>query len=406
MKKNIFLIAFTSLLFVACEPTAIAPTTLYINEGEVEKIVAEDGGTLLTLNEFVDTYMTEEGNFQNWAQKPGVNKKTGHPYRTRATNDGKIFVFSIDTLPIAGPGIYIRGRVITEDIAGNFYKSMVIQQVVDGKQQALRLSVDASSISGQYAIGQELLIRVNGFSIGRYANQPQLCVPSYNNNTYANNATEKVGWAPGRIPAARFHKATKLIGIPDRNKIKVDTLSIQDFVSLDLSGLDDQKAIREMDGKLICLKNIQFTGKYSDTQGNLIDCTTGDPETDQNANVFAPTTNNIGFPQSRVITDGKAFTSVSTSEYAKFARFYLPGCDANGVSGASDYTGSVTGILGYYRDNPKYAADSWDWSVTLRSLIFKTRGAEESIIRWGTENDLKLFNQEGEAWVPQEYKGK
>ncbi len=394
MKKNIFLVAIAALMFAACEPVAVEPESLYITEEGVANIIAEDGGRLLTLNQLLDEYMTEEGNFQNWAQQPGVNKKTDHPYRTRATNDGEIFVFSIDTLPVAGPGIYIRGRVITEDHAGNFYKAMVIQQIVDGKQQALRLSVDASSVSGQYTIGQEILIRVNGFSIGRYANQPQLCVPAYNNNIYANNAEQKVGWAPGRIPFSRFQKATQRIGTPDKGKIQTDTISIADFTSLSVKALADQKAIRYMDGLLVCIKDVHFTGKYADTYGNLVDCTTGDPETDQNANVFAPTTNNIGFPQSRVISDGTNNTTVSTSEYAKFARFYLPGCNANGVSGASDYKGSVTGILGYYRDNPRYDADQWDWSITLRSLSDKG---------WGTEQDLKLFTPEGEHWIPQEY---
>ncbi len=385
MKKNIFLAAIAALMFAACEPVAVEPESLYITEDAVAGIVAEEGGRLLTLNQLLDEYMTEEGNF--------LSETT--PYRTRATNgkDG-IYVFSIDTLPSVGTPLYIRGRVVTEDHAGNFYKAMVIQQIVDGKQQALRLSVDASSVSGQYAIGQEILIRVNGFAIGRYANQPQLCVPAYNNNIYANNAEQKVGWAPGRIPFSRFQKATQLIGKADRSKIQTDTIAITDFTSLSVTKLEDQKAIRYMDGMLVCIKDISFTGQYADTYGDLVDCTTGDPETDQNANVFAPTTNNIGFPQSRVISDGTNNTTVSTSEYAKFARFYLPGCNANGVSGASDYKGSVTGILGYYRDNPRYDADQWDWSITLRSLSDKG---------WGTEQDLKLFSPEGKKWIPQEY---
>ncbi len=387
MKKSIFLLTIAAVMFAACEnPTAIDPKSLYISEQEVSDIIAEDGGRLYTLNEFVDSFMTEIGNF--------YSEET--PYRTRATNgrDG-IYLFSIDTLPSTGTGIYIRGRVITEDHAGNFYKSMVIQQVVNGEQQALRLSVDASSVSGQYAIGQEILIRVNGFAIGRYANQPQLCVPSYNNNIYANNAEQKVGWAPGRIPFARFQKATHRIGMPEKSHIQVDEISMTDFLSLPVSTLDDQKAIRQWDGKLVRIKNVHFTGQYADTKGNLLDCSTGNPEDDTNANVFAPTTTNIGYPQSRIISDGINNTTVSTSEYAKFARFYLPGCNAQGNAGASEYQGSVTGILGYYRDNAGYDPDQWDWSITLRSLSDKG---------WGTEQDLKLFNSAGEAWIPQEYK--
>ncbi len=384
MKKNIFILAALTLAFAACQHEPVDPTTLYMPENEVESYVEAQEGVLLTLNEFVDTYMTEEGNFMNW-------KANGLPcpYRTRSTNGDGVYLFSIDTLPVGGQPIYIRGRVVTEDHAGNFYKSMVIQQIVNGEQQALRLSIDASSINGQYAMGQEILIKVNGFSIGRYANQPQLCVPAYNNNIHANNAEQKVGWAPGRIPGSRFYKATTLVGTPDKSKIIVDTLSIADFIKL-----NTQKDFRTWDGKLVCLENVWFTGQYAGTQGDLSNCSTGDPEKDGNANVFAPTTNNIGYPQSRVITDGTSFTNVSTSEYAKFARFYLPGCNANGVSGASDYKGSITGILGYYRDNAKYQTDEWDWSITIRSL---------SNMGWGTEQDINLYNDEREEWTPEEY---
>ncbi len=403
MKKNIIKLATLALLFTACEHTVVPEQDLFLTEEAAQQLIAEDGGRELTLNQLLDEYMTEEGNF--------LSETT--PYRTRATNgkDG-IYVFSIDTLPSVGQALYIRGRVITEDHAGNFYKSMVIQQIVDGKQQALRLSVDASSVSGQYAIGQEILIKVNGFAIGRYANQPQLCIPSYNNNIYANNAEQKVGWAPGRIPFSRFQKATQRIGLPDKSKIQTDTILITEFTNLPVKALADQKAIRYMDGMLVCIKDVHFTGQYADTYGDLVDCTTGDPETVQNANVFAPTTNNIGFPQSRVIAhtdtiitiDPKTgepdttyhhdYAQVSTSEYAKFARFYLPGCNASGVSGAKTYKGSVTGILGYYRDNPRYDADQWDWSITLRSLSDKG---------WGTEQDLKLKDANGTSWIPQEY---
>ncbi len=391
MKKIVYFVVLFTLCFVACEPKDIAPDSLYISEKEVEQIVLDDNGVLFTLNEFVDSFMTEEGNFQNW-----VKDSLPCPYRDRATNDNGTYLFSIDTLPIGGPSIYIRGRVITEDHAGNFYKSMIIQQIVNDEQQTLRLSVDESSISGQYALGQEILIRVNGFSIGRYANQPQLCVPSYNNNIYANKANEKVGWAPGRIPASRFTKATTLIGTPDKSKIRVDEITIKDFINLSSASPANQRKLRHLDGNLVRLKGVHFTGQYVNTSGDaLINCTTGDPKYDENANVFAPTTKSMGYPQSRVIADSTGNTTlVSTSEYAKYARFYLPGCDDKGVKGAKKYVGTITGILGYYRDNAGYAADKWDWSITIRSLAF---------MGWGTENDFVFKNAEGEEWIPKEY---
>ena len=368
-RLSLFLVV-GSLVFTACTPPAVEAEELFLTEEQAQDMIAE--GTILTLQEFKDTYMTEKGNYLSDTSL----------YRTRATKDGVNYLFSIDTISKSEKPIYIRGRITTDDQGGNFYKSLCIQQIVDGKQQALRLSVDLGSANGLYQIGQEILIRVDGLAIGRYANQPQLCMPSYNNNIYANNAEQKIGWAPGRIPAAIFKARTYCIGLPDMNKLVYDELNIKDFTSI----LNLQEA-RNWDAKLVRIKNVHYTGYYFTTSG-IAKCTTGDPEDDTNANVFAPTTTNIGYPQTRIIEDAAGNkTGISSSEYAKFAHFYLPGADQNGIDNCKNYVGDVEGILGFYNDNAKYDPAYDDWSITIRDL-----------------DDLKLYNADGNLWPRVEYK--
>lgn len=375
MKKSIFnistwsLLILGSLFMVACTPDPVDESKLFLTEQQATALIEQ--GTLLTLQEFKDTYMTEKGNF--------ISDTTF--YRTRATSNGIDYLFAIDTIPSSSTPIYIRGRVTTDDYAGNFYKAICIQQIVDGKQQALRLSVDAGSVGGLYQIGQEILIRVDGLSIGRYANQPQLCMASYNNNIYANNAEQKIGWAPGRIPMAIFKARTQCIGKPDVSQLVYDEYTIDEFTSV----LNLQEA-RTWDAKLVRIKDVHYTGYYFTTSGTA-KCTTGNPEDDTNANVFAPTTENIGYPQSRVIEDENGNkTAISSSEYAKFAHFYIPGADKNGVNNCSKYVGDVVGILGFYSDNARYAPAYDDWSITIRSL-----------------DDLQLRDDEGNLWPRVEY---
>ena len=362
-----FIIAIALVAWcVACTPDAVDSSKLFLSEQQAEEIITQ--GTLLTLQQFKDSFMTEKGNYLSDTTL----------YRTRATKDGKTYLFSIDTIAKRETPIYIRGRVTTDDQGGNFYKSLCIQQMVDGKQQALRISVDAGSVSGLYPLGQEILIRVDGLAIGRYANQPQLCLPSYNNNIYANNAEQKIGWAAGRIPMAVFKEHTQCIGKPDVDQLYYEDLNITDFTSI----LNLQDA-RKWDAKLVRLSQVHFTGEYFTTSGTATKCTTGDPELDENANVFAPTTNNVGYPQSRVIADasGKK-TAVSASEYAKFAYFYLPGANKDGVANCPNYVGGIVGILGYYLDNAKYDPAADDWSITIRTV-----------------DDLMLHNKSGEHWL-------
>ena len=348
MKKSVFnisalLFSLGCILLAACTPNE--PTKLYISDAEAEALIKE--GICLTIEEFKATYMTKEGNYC----MPDLYRE-----RSKAGDD---YLFTIDTIPVSDTPIYIRGRVTTDDYAGNFYKTLCIQYINEaGEQEALRLSVDAGSIGGLYQLGQEILIRVDGLAIGRYANQPQLCLPSYNNNIYANKAEEKVGWAAGRIPFAIFKARTQCIGTPDQSKLHYDTLQITDFNHI--TGLVEA---REWDAKLVCIKNVHFTGQY-ENNGKPANCTNGDPETDGNANVFAPTTENMNYPQSRVIMDAQDnWTLVSTSEYAKYAHFYLP---------ANNYWGDVVGILGFYYDNglkySQYPPEASDWSISIRSV--------------------------------------
>ena len=144
-------------LMSSCEPRDLNENDVFTSEDQLTQILEAEnpeGYKIYNLNEFLDTFMTEEGNFAS----------DTCPYRTRSTNGNGLFLYAVDTLPTNGAGIYIRGRVTTDDYAGNFYKAMIIQQIVNGEQQNLRISVDMGSSGGIFQLGQEILIRCNGLA--------------------------------------------------------------------------------------------------------------------------------------------------------------------------------------------------------------------------------------------------
>ena len=389
MRKSIYTYAMWLVLplialMTSCEPYAIPENTIFFpsdttTEGEanLHKWLDEnnpEGWKIFTLDDFVDTFMTEEGNFLS----------DTCPYRTRSTNGNGIYLFSVDTLPTNGRGIYIRGRVTTDDYAGNFYKAMVIQQIVNGEQQNLRISVDIGSSGGLFQLGQEIIIRCNGFAVGRYANQPQLCVPAYNDNAYANKANEKVGWAPGRIQGSKFRLATKLIGTPDPSLLQYDEITLDELFDKiprkPAMTKEDMKKVRHFDGRLVRLQKVHFSGEYYTQDGELVNCVYQHPDSSEYANVFAPTTQNVGYPQSRVLFNksnnkDKAICC-SCSEYAKFAYFFIPGAQEDSVKAVTNckrWEGTVAGIVGWYADNAAYIPPKSDlkgseWSVTPRGI--------------------------------------
>ena len=393
-KHILYVVLSTFVLFTmsSCEPAALTENDVFVQKDDLDALLQSEnpeGYRIFELDYFVDTFMTEAGNFAS----------DTCPYRERSYDSKHgLYLYSVDTIPTNGPGYYIRGRVTTDDYAGNFYKSMIIQQVVDGKQQNLRISVDLGSSAGMYQMGQEIIIRCNGLAVGRYANQPQLCVPSYNNNIYAMNASQKVGWCPGRIEGSVFRRNTKMIGAPDRSAIQYDTLTLAKLYSeikkLPNANATDMKAVRHMDGRLVVFKDVHFNGK--DNKGS--DCVVGHPDTVGSANVFAPSTQNIGYPQSRQLQDqGTATIMCSNSEYAKFAYYYLPGADKTGIGGCVNFEGTVTGILGWYLDKAETLAneklEGTEWSVTPRGIP-----------GFGIP-DIKMYYQ-GDPdfpWVPQEF---
>ena len=96
-------------MFASCEPNAINEEKLFLNEQQVQDLIQD--GKLYTLHEFVDSFMTEKGNYLSDTTL----------YRTRGNNESVnpgIHLFAIDTLPSYGEGIYIRGRVTTEKTKG------------------------------------------------------------------------------------------------------------------------------------------------------------------------------------------------------------------------------------------------------------------------------------------------
>ncbi len=393
MKTTKYLLYFvlgTVVLFLAsCEPRALNENDVFLSEEQVAELTAD--GTVYHLDDFLDKFMTERGNFAS----------DTCPYRERSYDaTHELYLYSVDTIPTNGPGIYIRGRITTDDYAGNFYKAMVIQEIVNGEQQNLRISVDLGSSHGMYQMGQEIIIRCNGLAVGRYANQPQLCIPSYNNNIYAMNASQKVGWCPGRIQGSVFRRATHMIGLPEVSKLKYDDLTLSDlYRDIDLKPTPNEssmRSLRKADGRLVIIRNVHFTGEF-DNNGSLAKCDTLHPDSSSNANVFAPTTDNIGYPQSRVLADDyNNKIMCSSSEYSKFAYFYIPGADRHGVTNCANYVGSVTGILGWYLDKASTMASNgltgYEWSVTPRGI--PGIGIEDVIMQNKTT---------GEKWVPEEY---
>lgn len=314
-----------------------------------------------TVAEFLNTYMTEFG-----TPSPSGDTLKYPPrarsYKGAVKTGANLGLFSVDDIPDS-QAVVIIGRIVSSDVSGNVYKTMYIQDC-EHPEQGLKLSVDAGSLSGMYSIGQKIAINCAGLAVGKYAKMPQIGVPYFNNAKEGHDFPEKEGWEIGRIPLPIFKAHVQLVGAPDPSKIVANTMTIEEIKAT----TDNFRDVSYLASRFVELEGVS-NSLYFTQEG----VESGSPVALEEVDcIFAPTTNGIGYPQSRIVKNSSGtWMSVGTSEYAKFADAKLP---------PVEYKGKLYGFISYYHDNGKYAPSN-QWTIVLRSL-----------------DDVVLQNSEGKVW--------
>ncbi|MFZ4582903.1 MAG: DUF5689 domain-containing protein [Paludibacter sp.] len=325
-------VALAIVLFASCAKTDFEPIPQ-------SQLMGDSLTTTFTIQQLLDTFMTN-----NDVYTDTVGKKAG--------------LFTADTIKSkTNREVVISGVVTSTDVEGNVYKFMTVQELFPGGK-AIKISVDASGLSGLYPLGQRVWIRCNGLCLGKYAQSPQIGVRFVNLdkvkiNTAKTNTVYRL--EPGRIPPPIAMKAIHAYGMPDTTLVKVDTMTIAQI----------KTAGPGIINRLVCIKNAFFTGRGADFNK---------PALIQNDidYIFAPSTNGVGYPQSREIQDPTGSIFVSTSEFAKFAKNVLP---------PSANIGNITAIVGWYNDkkadvNPSSITAEIYHQLTIRTMSDLGKGFE------------------------------
>jgi hypothetical protein len=261
-------------------------------------------------------------------------------------------LFTARLIPEDTTDMVINGVVTSSDVEGNIYKYIVIQEL--GKDaQAIKISIDAGSLSGILPVGQKVSVKLNGLYLGKYAQSFQI------GTRYVNMDKIKIDTLhhrniyriePGRIPLPIALQAIHAYGMPNASLAKADTLTIAQI----------KAGGQKLFNKLVCIKNAFFTGRGADygAPANIKD----------EEMIFAPSTNGVGYPQSREIQDGTGSIFVATSEFCKFASYKLP---------ASTNRGNITAIVGWYNDKDINVSSSKIYhQLTIRGLFDLGKGFE------------------------------
>lgn len=190
--------------------------------------------------------------------------------------------------------IMIKGRITSNDVGGNIYKQVTLQ---DGTA-AIIIAINEGGLNGYLAEGAEILVDLKGLYIGGYRKMPEIGAP-YNGNSI------------GRMQKDIWAKHFKIVGSPDASVIQ----------PIDFNTIKDTKLMDANCGKLVTLKDVTF--KEADGKATF---TTGTAQ----GNAVNQELDGYG---SKVV--------VRTSTYADFAAMTLPydseakkklKCDITGIA--------------------------------------------------------------------------
>lgn len=203
----------------------------------------------------------------------------------------------------------IKGYVTGNDVQGNLYNELVI----DDGTGAITIGVAQGGLYGLFPVGAEVIIELNGLSVGNYGLHPQIGTP-YTSAKGQNSI--------GRMSRAVWNQHFRLTG--KSKKIDEDDKYRIDFTKVGSPSTDGLI----YSGKLVTMKNVSFKG--ADGKKTFANASAGSGSVSVYFNEY-PTT-----------------TMVYTSNFADFASNPLPQGKVN-----------VTGILKRYNNS---------WELIIRSL--------------------------------------
>ena len=208
--------------------------------------------------------------------------------------------------------VQIKGRVVGNDIGGNIYNEVSINDSTG----AILICISQGGLFSYLPVGQEIIVDLKGLYIGGYGKQAEIGMPYTNakGNSYVS-----------RMSRVLWNKHFKLTGVADASKVVAE--------EFDVSKRTDEKYFTANNGKLMTIKNVEFT--------NADGKTTFAPSDEKDA----ANSVNRGLSQ-----NGKAISTsslvVRTSSYADFAAKQLPTGKLN-----------ITGVFTRYRTT---------WQILIR----------------------------------------
>ena len=160
----------------------------------------------------------------------------------------------------------IHGWVTSSDETGNIYKCLYI---MDESGAGLAISINQNSLFNNYRLGQEVVLPMKGYYVGKYNGQQQLGYPQWYDAGSA--------WEATFLPQAMWESLVELNGLPDDSKIDTLQITIDELKT-------DAESMMKYQGRLVRINGVSFSeagsvfaesptpdGKNGSTNRNIVD---------------------------------------------------------------------------------------------------------------------------------------
>ena len=283
-------------------------------------------------------------------QPPMVIPTAEHtPNMTIAEFKAKYWQDAVNYIDTVKEDIVIHGWVTSSDESGNIYKSLYI---MDESGAGINISINQNSLYNNYRLGQEIVIPMKDYFVGKYNGQQQLGYPAW----YASGSV----WEATFLPQAMWESMVELNGLPNLSKIDTLDVSISDF-----QGKTDAETLLKYQGRLVRISGVHFTEANGKTTYAEASATTNRTIADEDGNQLI----------------------VRNSNYADFRADTLPEGDVD-----------VVGLLSFYATRQN-SSGTWQFYLRDANDVIGGGGKGTHSNPYTTLEAVEAQNSGAKGWV-------
>ena len=136
----------------------------------------------------------------------------------------------------------IHGWVVSSDESGNIYKNLYI---MDESGAGLDIAINQTKLFQDYPVGQEIILHMKGYWVGKFNGMQQLGYPSW----YENGQT----WEVTFLPKAKWQEMVTLKWTPDPTRVHPIEINLDE-----IAGKSDATTLLKYQGALVSIKGVSF----------------------------------------------------------------------------------------------------------------------------------------------------